>query len=173
MPWIPVGSLLLKSKILQKRPIMSFVKLDRSLRENPYAGDPDHLALWIWLLMLAAFKKHPVILNKCHISLKPGDLVTSLRILSSRSGISKDRVNVILSHFEEAGMIQRRSNNKYTHISLVNWDKYQRSQTPARHGTDRREECKRSKAGPGDEKSTDQALLEMDCARAGRRDGSD
>ena len=86
---------------------MSFVKLDRSLREHPYAGDPDHLALWTWLLMLAAFKKHPVILNKCHITLKPGELATSLRILSNRSGIRKDRVNVILGHFKEAGMIQR------------------------------------------------------------------
>ena len=160
-------------KILQNRLIMSFVKLHRSLREHPYAGDPDHLALWIWLLMLAAFKKHPVVLNKCHITLKPGDLATSLRILSSRSGISKDRVNVILGHFEEAGMIQRRSNNKYTRISLVNWGRYQGSQTPGRHGADRREEWKRSKAGSGDEMTTDQVLLEMDCARAGGRGGVD
>ena len=160
-------------KILQNRLIMSFVKLHRSLREHPYAGDPDHLALWTWLLMLAAFKKHPVVLNKCHITLKPGDLVTSLRILSSRSGISKDRVNVILGHFEEAGMIQRRSNNKYTRISLVNWGRYQRSQTPGRHGADRREEWKRSKAGSGDEMTTDQVLLEMDCARARGRGGAD
>ncbi len=160
-------------KILQNRLIMSFVKLHRSLREHPYAGDPDHLALWIWLLMLAAFKKHPVVLNKCHITLKPGDLVTSLRILSSRSGISKDRVNVILGHFEEAGMIQRRSNNKYTRISLVNWGRYQGSQTPGRHGADRREEWKRSKAGSRDEMTTDQVLLEMDCARAGGRGGVD
>ena len=160
-------------KILQNRLIMSFVKLHRSLREHPYAGDPDHLALWTWLLMLAAFKKHPVVLNKCHITLKPGDLVTSLRILSSRSGISKDRVNVILGHFEEAGMIQRRSNNKYTRISLVNWGRYQGSQTPGRHGADRREEWKRSKAGSRDEMTTDQVLLEMDCARAGGRGGVD
>ena len=147
--------------------------MDRSLREHPYAGDPDHLALWTWLLMLAAFKEHPVILNKCHITLKPGDLATSLRILSSRSGISKDRVNVILGHFEEAGMIQRRSNNKYTRISLVNWGRYQGSQTPGRHGADRREEGKRSKAGSGDEMTTDQVLLEMDCARARGRGGAD
>ena len=152
---------------------MSFVKLDRSLREHPYAGDPDHLALWTWLLMLAAFKKHPVILNKCHIILKPGELATSLRILSNRSGIRKDRVNVILGHFKEAGMIQRRSNSKYTHISLVNWNRYQGSQTPGRHGTDRREEGRRKRAGPGNEMTTDEALLKMDCDRGGKRSGAD
>ena len=94
---------------------MSFVKLHRSLREHPYAGDPDHLALWTWLLMLAAFKEHPVILNKCHITLKPGDLVTSLRTLSSRSGINAfaggaayNASKIALNGFSEALMLDKR-----------------------------------------------------------------
>ena len=160
-------------KILQKRTIMSFVKLHRSMREHPYAGDPDHLALWTWLLMLAAFKVHPVILNKCHINLKPGELATSLRILSNRSGIRKDRVNAILGHFKEAGMIQRRSNSKYTLISLVNWHKYQQGQTPGRHGRDMREEGRRKRVGPENGMSTDEALLIMDCASGRKRSGAD
>ena len=41
---------------------MSYVKVNRALRDNPIAGDPHYLAVWAWLLMLAAFKPHGVIL---------------------------------------------------------------------------------------------------------------
>ena len=42
---------------------LGFIKVHRSLRESWVAQDPHHLALWTWLMMLAAFKPHSVILN--------------------------------------------------------------------------------------------------------------
>ena len=115
---------------------MSYVKLNRALRDNPIAGDPHYLAVWTWLLMLAAFRPHGVILNSIPVNLKAGDLATSVRILASKSGVKKDKVAAILVCLEGEGMIRRKTSNKYTVITLVNWAKFQVAETPERHKPD-------------------------------------
>ena len=115
---------------------MSYVKLNRALRDNPIAGDPHYLAVWTWLLMLAAFKPHNVILNSIPVALKAGELATSVRILADKSGVKKDKVAAILVRLEAEKMIRRKTSNKYTVITLVNWDKFQVAETPERHKAD-------------------------------------
>ncbi len=115
---------------------MSYVKLNRSLRDNPVAGDPHYLAIWTWLLMLAAFKPHTVILNSITIDLKPGELATSVRILADKSGTKKDKVTAILGQLEKEGMIRRRKSNKFTVITLLNWNRYQIGEPQQRRKAD-------------------------------------
>ena len=71
---------------------MSYIKLNRGLRDNPIAADPHYLAVWTWLLMLAAFKPHDVILNGVTIKLKAGQLATSVRILADKSGSRRTKL---------------------------------------------------------------------------------
>ena len=115
---------------------LGFIKVHRSLRESWVARDPHHLSLWTWLMMLAAFKAHSVILNGIPIKLEPGEMATSLRILASHSGIKKDKVKSILKNFEAYQMIRYWPNNKYTRIKLINWAKYQADPTQERHRPD-------------------------------------
>ena len=115
---------------------MSYIKLNRGLRDNPIAADPHYLAIWTWLLMLAAFRPHGVILNSIPVNLKAGDLATSVRILASKSGVKKDKVAAILVCLEGEGMIRRKTSNKYTVITLVNWAKFQVAETPERRKPD-------------------------------------
>jgi DNA-binding transcriptional regulator YhcF (GntR family) len=115
---------------------MSYIKLNRALRDNPIAGDPHYLAVWTWLLMLAAYKPHSVILNSIPVDLKAGDLATSVRILADRTGVKKDKIAAILVRLEKEGMIRRRISNKYTVITLVNWDKFQVEETQQRRKPD-------------------------------------
>ena len=66
---------------------MSYIKLNRALRDNPIAGDPHYLAVWTWLLMLAAYRPYNVILHGIQTGLKAGQLATSVRILADRTGV--------------------------------------------------------------------------------------
>ena len=115
---------------------MNFVKLNRALRENPIAGDPHYLAIWTWLLMLAAYKPHSVILHGIQTDLKAGQLATSVRILANRTGVKKDKIAVILARLVKEGMILRKTSNKYTVITLVNWDRFQVEETQPRRNPD-------------------------------------
>ena len=115
---------------------MSFVKLNRALRDNPVASDPHYLAIWTWLLMLAAYKAHSVILHGTQVDLKAGELATSVRILADKSGVKKDKILAILGLLDRSGMIRRRKTNKHTVITLINWSKYQVDETVQRHNSD-------------------------------------
>jgi len=126
----------INQEFIPRHASLGFIKLHRSLRENWVAHDPQYLALWTWLLLLAAFKPHSVVLNGIPIKLEPGEIATSLRILSSHSGIRKDRVKSILINFEADHMIRRWPNNKYTRIRLINWGKYQFDPTQERQCPD-------------------------------------
>ena len=115
---------------------MSYVKLNRALRDNPVASDPHYLAVWTWLLMLAAYKPHRVILHGVQVDLAAGELATSVRILADKSGVKKDKILAILGLLERSQMIRRRKTNKHTVITLLNWSKYQVDETVRRHNRD-------------------------------------
>ena len=115
---------------------MSYVKLNRALRDNPIAADPHYLAVWTWLLMLAAYRPHSVILHGIQTELEAGQLATSVRILGEKSGVKKDKVATILVCLEKEKMIRRKVSNKYTVITLVNWAKYQVEETQERRKPD-------------------------------------
>lgn len=115
---------------------MSYVKLNRALRDNPIAGDPHYLAVWTWLLMLAAYRRYSVILHGIKTQLEAGQLATSVRILADKSGVKKDKISSILGCLVKEGMIRRKTSNKYTVITLVNWSKYQIEETQQRHNPD-------------------------------------
>ncbi|MDP6719492.1 MAG: hypothetical protein QGF59_12615 [Pirellulaceae bacterium] len=115
---------------------MSYVKLNRHLRDNPIAGDPHYLAIWTWLLMLAAYRPHSVILHGIQTELEAGQLATSVRILADKTGVKKDKISSVLGRLEKEGMIRRRVSNKYTVITLTNWAKYQVEETQERRNPD-------------------------------------
>ena len=115
---------------------MSYVKLNRALRDNPISGDPHYLAIWTWLLMLAAYRPHSVFLHGIQTELEAGQIATSVRILADKSGVKKDKISAILARLEKEGMIRRRISNKYTVITLVNWAKHQVEETQVRHKSD-------------------------------------
>ena len=146
-----------------------FIKLHRSLGENWVAHDPQHLALWTWLLLLATFKPHTVMLNGILIKLEPGEIATSLRILSNRTGIKRDKVKSILKNFESEQMIRHCPNKKYTRIRLINWGKYQYDPTQERQcpdteptGEKKGKEWKQTGRRQAKAKPIEHLFLEMD-----------
>lgn len=135
---------------------MSYVKLNRALCDNPVASDPHYLAIWTWLLMLAAYKPHTVILHGSQIDLEAGQLATSVRILSAKSGVKRDKICVILGLLERTEMIRRSATKKHTVITLVNWSRYQIEETQSGHNPD----TNRTREKKGKEREEEIALPE-------------
>ena len=146
-----------------------FVKLPRNIQDSGIVDDPYHFSIWVWLLILAAYKRHYVRFNDTRIELQPGQLVTSLRILSRKSGIGKNRCATILHNLKEENFIRHRSTNKYTLITVLNWERDQSAVTQKGHRRDRREEGIRNYKSYESAIHSDEFLLDMDSKNYGQK----
>lgn len=99
-----------------------FIKIDRQILEWRYHDCYYAFTIWMHVLLLANwtdgyFKGRKV---------KRGELITSINNLMLVTGIKSDNtIRKWLKIFENEKMITLKSTNKYTHISIVNYDKFQ------------------------------------------------
>jgi len=102
-----------------------YIKLYRNLLDNPVMQKPDYLSVWIYLLLKANHKITTFIFNNKTIELQPGQLVTGRKKLSRATGISESQIYKILNYFEMEHQIEQQKNNRFTLISILNWQDYQ------------------------------------------------
>lgn len=99
-----------------------FIKIDRQILEWRYHDCYYAFTIWMHILLLANwtdgyFKGNPI---------KRGELVTSINNLMLVTGIKSDNtIRKWLKVFESEEMISLKSTNKYTHINIVNYNKFQ------------------------------------------------
>lgn len=99
-----------------------FIKIDRQILEWRYHDCYYAFTIWMHILLLANwtdgyFKGNPI---------KRGELATSINNLMLVTGIKSDNtIRKWLKVFESEDMISLKSTNKYTHINIINYDKFQ------------------------------------------------
>lgn len=99
-----------------------WVKLSRCVLDDPLLNkDPEHLALWVHLLVSAAFEPTPALLGGKRVMLQPGQLTTGRKQLSLNSGIKESKVERVLNAFESAQLIEQQSTNKNRLITILSW----------------------------------------------------
>ena len=98
-----------------------FIVIDRKIEEWRWWGCPSATALWLHLLVKANWK-HGYFFGK---DVERGSLITSYRHLADETGLSENTVRRYLIAFKKDGMIELKPTNKYTMITIVNYDKYQ------------------------------------------------
>lgn len=104
-----------------------WVKIHRKLLENPISSNPNYLALWVHLLLMANHEEgHSFIWNNEIIVQKAGQFVTGRKKLSQQSGISETTIERILTFLEKSGQIGQQKNNKYRLITILKWNLYQK-----------------------------------------------
>ena len=102
-----------------------WIMLHRKMLDNWVAQEPELLAMWVRLLLDANHTDTKRMFNGCHIEIKRGQLIFGLNAFSIKSGISEAKVRRYISLLEKDGMISRLKTNKYSVISIVNFDSYQ------------------------------------------------
>lgn len=105
-----------------------WIKLHRKLYEKGFSGMPDYLAIWLYILVHAQHKEQEIVMNKQVVKISRGSLITGRKKLSSVTGVSESKTYRILKYLENEQQIEQQKFNKYTVISIVNYDKYQASE---------------------------------------------
>lgn len=102
-------------------PLSGYIKLHRSLLDWSWHDDSETLSVWIHLLLLASFKQ----VEWRGIILQPGQIVTSRDSLAKVTGLSERKIRTALSRLKSSGCLTIKSTNKYTLISIVNFEFFQ------------------------------------------------
>lgn len=110
-----------------------WIKIHRKLIEHPISRKPNHLALWIHLLMMANHKEdNGFIWNGEIIKQKEGQFITGRKELSRQTGIPESTIEGILGGMEGGegrgyGLIRQQKTTKYRVITILKWKDYQKS----------------------------------------------
>jgi len=105
-----------------------YIKLYRKIKENKYWLEPRKFSkaeAWIDLLLRAGFKDKELVLGNQNLNLKAGEFVTSQAKLAEAWKWDRETVNAYLRRLKADEMLGYRTSNKFTVITICNWDNYQ------------------------------------------------
>ena len=114
-----------------------YIKLYRQITDTPVWADSDKLKLWLMCLMKATHDEKTQVVGNQIIELKAGQFITGRSALSDEFNrdVKKDRrVDGLtlfrwLILFEKMEMLNIKKTNKYSLVTVLNWDKYQGQRT--------------------------------------------
>ena len=103
-----------------------WIKLYRSVWDQEQSADPYWMAVWIYLLTHAAHEETEVTFKGERVKLKPGQLIVTIRsFTNAMPSLKRDRVCRILSSMTGDRLISKRSDKRFTFITILEWDSYQ------------------------------------------------
>jgi hypothetical protein len=126
---------------------LGFIKLSRKLLKWQWIEDPKMVSLWIHLLLMANHKE-----TKWNgITVKRGQSITGLHSLSKSTGISIRSLRTCLTKLKSTGELTIKSTNKYSIITICNYDNYQFGE----RGTDKQNDKQNDKRPTSHRQTTD------------------
>lgn len=111
--------------------MIGWIKLHRQIWNNPVVTkDAEYFFLWSWLITNATHQEYDTIWKGERITLKPGQLITGRKKLSTILKIEESKVVRILNHFKNEHQIEQQTSNQGSLITILQWNKYQINEQP-------------------------------------------
>lgn len=104
---------------------IGWIKLHRALGKHPIASDPHSISVWVHLMLMANFAPSKKLVNGRMMEIGAGQLITSRKSLSEKTGVQESKVERILKMLESEQQITQHGASKFRVISIVNWEMYQ------------------------------------------------
>jgi len=101
-----------------------WIKLHRKLTQTSFYKNSQTVHLAIHLLLKANHSDMKIIFNNEEVSIKRGSLITGRHALSRETGIHESTIYRKLKVLEKVGFSHIKSNNKYSMITIYNYDAY-------------------------------------------------
>lgn len=102
-----------------------YIKLHRKLLDSEIFWNERLLKVWVWCLIRASYATRSAVIGHQRISLLPGQFITGQKTASEALEIAPATVWRYLHLLEELGNLTLKTNNKFTVVTVVNWDLYQ------------------------------------------------
>lgn len=103
----------------------TFITLHRKITTSACFDDAELLKVWVWCLVRANHKDREIVHAGQVIKLKRGDFITGRFEAAKELKTTSMKFRSRIALLEKLGQITRKVTNKYTIISVVNYDYYQ------------------------------------------------
>lgn len=110
-----------------------WIRIHRKLIEASWFNKSEYVHLWLYLLLKANHQDKEIFVGNEKVLVKRGQLLTSRSKLSEVVRIQENKIYRILKCFENEHQIEQQKTKKYTVISIVNYDTYQKSEQVIEH----------------------------------------
>lgn len=108
--------------------MQGWIKLHRKCLESGMIKNHRLWALWTWCLMKASHKDHSQVIGYQKIELQPGQFVFGRKKAAEELGMSEQMVRTAMNSLKKLESLTIKTTNKYSIITIVNWDTYQSEQ---------------------------------------------
>lgn len=100
---------------------MGFVKLHRELSNWEWVDSPNHLSVFINLLVRVNYQP-----KSWHgVKVEAGQIITGRKKIALWTGLSERQVRTVLRDLEKAGEVTIKTTNKFSIISMTKWAQFQ------------------------------------------------
>lgn len=103
-----------------------WISIHRKLIEASWFKKSEYVHLWLYLLLKANYKDKEVFIGNEKILVKRGQLLTSRNKLSEAVHVQENKIYRILKCFENEHQIEQQKTSRYTVITILNYDIYQK-----------------------------------------------
>lgn len=116
-----------------------YVKLWRKSSDSGLMSNPSLWLFWTWCLLKASHKKTTVMVGYQNVDLEPGQFVFGRRKAASTLNLSEMVVRRCLESLKIAERITIKRTNKYSIITIINWDRYQSDECESNQQTNQQQ----------------------------------
>lgn len=108
-----------------------WIYLHRDVMNHWTWRNPRHFQWWVLLLLIAEWSPTKLQLGNSVISIKRGEIVTTIRMLAKQMNTTAKTVLSFLSILEQNEMIILTKKQRFTHIKIVNYERFQNASNEA------------------------------------------
>lgn len=105
--------------------VAGWIKLHRCLKDSLVFDNSDLLKVWIWCLLKATHKKHKQMVGLQEVELQEGQFIFGRKKAAEELNMTESKVYRLVKKLESMGNIILESNNKWTSVTIANWELYQ------------------------------------------------
>ena len=102
-----------------------YVKVYRKSLDKGWVRNHKLWSVWTYCLMKATHKKTETIIGMRVVKLEPGQFIFGLKVASKDLDIPKTTIYRILKFLSSEGNLSIKSENKFSIITIMNWECYQ------------------------------------------------
>ncbi len=104
-----------------------WVSVHRKILDNPIFKNDKLFRVFMFSLLKASHSDHQTLIGDTVVELKTGELITGREAISKATGLTSQNVRTALNKLKTMQILTIKSTNKYSIISITNWDQYQQT----------------------------------------------
>lgn len=104
-----------------------YIKVWRKIADNDILKNHKYCAFFLWSLTKASHKEKTIIIGGQSVHILPGQFILGRKSASLALGMSEQEIRTCLKLAQNLEFLTIKSTNKFSIISVINWDIYQGS----------------------------------------------